>query len=505
MNAAGNATWSADAVPARLPHFQLRGGSLFFLLSRRPHATLDEEQQAVWNAIDGVACTGDLRTRFRASVDAILRRFVELRVCVLLTARFPPNRRRIVVFEPHMDDATFSVGGTMWLRRNECEFTLVTVTGVSNSTSYQGRNQEYFDIKTISGLRQAESALVARLLGGRHLTLNVVEASLRYCRSQWTLDWYERHRQSINAFREHCAGSLELEEWTAAIAEAIGNLDPHEMWMPLGVGLHTDHQLIRQAYLNILGRNPELAQACVIKLFQDVPYAAMFPNHTASLVKTLRDAGACLEEERVNISHAMSSKLDLLSLFGSQFKLAVLRPRVETCARCAGGQTGNYGELFFRLALPPSAKIEPLSCYAERDTVYRIVQKLAPWVHRNRRAAAISILSAKAFGRWGEDMRFLLDVFPEARFEVHLPKACLAETESLVSLRIVVTPIPNRWRNWLATASRALLRGAHPLVLLPGRGREGCAKIFNLFNFHCDSIVAPTMNDFVMALRLTGN
>ena len=68
---------SHDAVPMRLPHFQLKSGSLYFLISRRPYATLNDEEQALWNAMDGTACIGDLRARFAASVDSILKTLVQ--------------------------------------------------------------------------------------------------------------------------------------------------------------------------------------------------------------------------------------------------------------------------------------------------------------------------------------------------------------------------------------------------------------------------------------------
>ena len=116
-------------------------------------------------------------------------------------------------------------------------------------------------------------------------------------------------------YLKHSAGRGELELWTSTLAKAIDDLQPEEIWMPLGVGMHVDHQLTRHACLNILRANPKLVEQCVCRFFQDVPYAADYPKHTAALVETLRGAGAKLEEERVDITAVMPEKLHLLSIY----------------------------------------------------------------------------------------------------------------------------------------------------------------------------------------------
>ena len=70
-----------------------------------------------------------------------------------------------MVIEPHMDDAVLSVGGLMLQRCGECEFLIVTIATRSVATSYRDLDREFFDIETVSGIRKAESRIVARLLG----------------------------------------------------------------------------------------------------------------------------------------------------------------------------------------------------------------------------------------------------------------------------------------------------------------------------------------------------
>ncbi len=148
---------------------------------------------------------------------------------------------------------------------------------------------------------------------------------MRYYPQKWTLDWFRRHEQAVWAYLEHGAGQGELELWTSTIAKAIEDFEPEEIWMPLGIGVHVDHQLTRHACLNILRTNPKLVEQCVCRFFQDVPYAANFPNHTAALVETLRGTGLKLEEERMDVTDVKQEKMHLLSVYLSQWKTDVIK------------------------------------------------------------------------------------------------------------------------------------------------------------------------------------
>ena len=116
-----------------------------------------------------------------------------------------------------MDDAVLSVGGLMWALRNTCEFTVVSIAGHSNFTSYYMLDREFFNVARVSALRKAESELVMRLLGGRHVILEEYDAPLRCQPGNWTLDWYRRHRRSIIAYIHHCSPENEISNWTATV------------------------------------------------------------------------------------------------------------------------------------------------------------------------------------------------------------------------------------------------------------------------------------------------
>src|SRR5689334_5551443 len=110
----------------RRPHFRLSGNELFFLISVRPHAQLSANETAVWEALGSEPTLDNLRARF-PYLEKALKRFLDIGVCELVPEQFPTKRRRVVVLEPHSDDAILSAGATMWLRRNDCEFTIITI------------------------------------------------------------------------------------------------------------------------------------------------------------------------------------------------------------------------------------------------------------------------------------------------------------------------------------------------------------------------------------------
>jgi len=489
------------AVVVRRPHFRLQGDSLFFLISKRPFAVLAPAEQRLWNALQSEPTVGELEALLGASASEDIRRLVALGVAEVLTPPPPGKRRRVMVIEPHMDDAALSVGGLMLRRRAECEFLLVTVATQSVATSYRGIDRDFFDVQTISDLRKAESQIVARQVWGRHIPLGLVEATLRYYPQKWTLDWFRRHEQAVWEYLKHAAGRGELELWTQTIAKAIKDLQPEEIWMPLGIGMHVDHQLTRHACLNILRTNPKLVEERVCRFFQDVPYAADFPNHTAALVETLRGAGLKLEEERVDVTDVKQEKMHMLSVYLSQWKTEVIQVRVENCSKALGGPPGSSRELWYRVTAAPTEDLDMIDTSARKESIYRVVREVVPWLHRNRNARKIGIVLAAPMGRWADDLKYLLDCFPNAQFEVHTQTKFAGHAEMFASPRVEVRLGGDRWRWMLGDALRTILGRRLPLVIITGREREKHGGWLARFGMFSDPVVAATMSDFVEALR----
>jgi LmbE family N-acetylglucosaminyl deacetylase len=495
----------SDAVVVRRPHFQLREDSLFFLISRRPFAVLNRDEQNLWNALENESSVGSLRASLGDSAEESIRRLLTLEVAEVVPPAPVGKRRRVMVIEPHMDDAMLSVGGVMLQRRDECEFLLVTIATRSVATSYRDLDREFFDIETVSGVRKAESGIVARSLGGRHIPLGLSDATLRYHPQNWTLDWFRRHKPAVYMCLQHAPGPDELDQWTSALAKAIDDLQPEEIWMPLGAGMHTDHQLTRHACLNILRANPKLVEQRVCRFFQDVPYAADYPEHTATLIKELEKAGARLEEERVDITTEMAEKMHLLSIYASQWKTEIIQRRVLACAKALGGTPENYRELWYRLAIAPIANIDMLETSAVKHSVLRVARDLAPWLRRNRSAPVIGLLLTVPVGRWKEDIQFLLDYFPASHFEAHMQAKFAGEAEMFTPERVSIQVGGNRWRWVIGDALKSVVTRRLPLVIISGRKMEKYGRWLARLGLLSDPVVAPTMSDFILALQNAAN
>lgn len=490
-----------DAVVIRRPHFQLRGGSLFFLISRHPMVNLNESEQALWSLLGEDATVEAIRARLGTLADQTMRSLIDYEVAEVVLPAPLRRRRRVMVIEPHMDDATLSVGGAMLQRRADCEFLIVTMATQSIASSYQDLHREFFDVETISGLRKAESAIVARLLWGQHIPLGLVEASLRYHPQNWTLDWFRRHEYAIYNYLEHFALPGELEQWTSTLTKAIANLQPDEIWMPLGVGIHVDHQLTLHACLNIMRDNPRLVQGCVCRFFQDVPYAAVNPGHTAAVLKALIGAGATLEEERVDITATMREKRHLISIFASQWKIQVIQVKVEACAKSLGKSPEYYGELLYRVADPPRKKIAMLATSAARDSVHRVECDVTPWFRRNRFAPVIGLLLVAPVGHWAVDIKSLLEYFPDAHLEVHMQTKFAAHAEMFTSPRVSIHLGGNRWAWLFKDGLPTTLTRRLPLVIIAGRRREMRGRWFARVGVLSDAVASPTTSDFILALQ----
>jgi LmbE family N-acetylglucosaminyl deacetylase len=474
-------------IPVRRPHFHAKDGALYFLISRQPHAPLENSEQAIWEAIDG-RTIADLRKRF-TDIDNVLIRWASLGLCELPPAGFPSRRRRILVIEPHMDDALLSVGGTMWLRRNECEFNVVSLAGLGNFTSYYMTERDFFDIAEVTALRKAESVLCLKHIGGHHTTLDLLEAPLRYRNARWTVDWFRQHRDAIWTLVARSPRAGELEEWTAALTRFFGSLEAEEIWMPLGVGDHADHQLARDACLQILSQ-PELIKGRKVRFYEELPYTANWTGHADRIVAALRNAGARVERQRVDIREAMTKKLHLLSIFASQFKMNYIRPVIEK----------TVGEVLYEIVTPPCKTIDPVSCYVDGDQVYEMARRIAPWVRRHKSTSLVRLFVLTPFGRWAQDMRLLLDLFPEARIEVFMARRYTVETEMLSSPRIHIRPIDRG--QWYSAAGRLILSWPSPLAIVASPGKQRYARWLSAGCVASDSVVAPSLNVFTLALRL---
>jgi LmbE family N-acetylglucosaminyl deacetylase len=489
-----------NIVPLRRPHFHLRGRQLFFLISKRPYTEFDAIDAELWENIDGTVTIAELRGQF-PDVSGQIQKFWDLEIVEVAPARFEEHRKRILVIEPHMDDAVLSVGGLMWLRRNECEFTVLTVVGVSNFTSYCRIDREYFDVKTVTDLRRAESEAVMHVLGGKHRVLDQHDAPLRYQPGNCTIGWYKKNRRSISAFVNHSSPDAEVESLVESIIPALSSTDAQEIWIPLGVGTSADHEMTRNACLRALMRLPDLCQRVEMYFYQDVPYAIMFPQHTAQILDAIGSSGGMVEQVCDDVGEAMPDKLRMLSVFGSQFKPSYMDPKVVACGHQAIASDSGYGELRFRIKKLPG-RVDQIDFYSGREHVRALLGRLEKWYPRHRSAKRIRILCPMGVGRWKEDMSFLLEAFPNAILEVHITDDAIDETGRFVSPRIEIRPVNGLRSAWIFRILSVILSRPRPLMVLTSVKLRKLVPFVKASCFMSDPLPATTIDHLVQALRL---
>jgi LmbE family N-acetylglucosaminyl deacetylase len=459
--------------------------------------SLSDQEVAVWQALEVNPTIEALRSHFGHEVDEIIAQFGKIGVCDSIPEP-PTGRRQVIVFEPHSDDAALSVGGTMWRRRNEIEFTLVTLGSRSNFTSYWFLDRDFFDVEQITELRNAEALTLMRLLGGKHVALGYQEASLRYNDTNWSLDYFRQNRIAVAAFNNHRSTDAELINWKEGIKKLLRDTDADEIWMPLGIGTHTDHELARNACLSVLIEAVDIAKDCTVRLFQDVPYDSNFHAHTAAVIKELKRSGALLVPEPQPIESVFETKLKLLAIYASQFKVPFMQKEVEASSRL---DTDSFEmvEHFWRLDKRPIT-LNTFSLYIDKKVVEQVALKLSSWERHRQSVKRIRLLMVMPAGRWAEDIQFLMAVFPGAHFEVYVSPSVSVEVTQFQSPRIHTYPITGK-KGWLWLALRLALSFPTLTAFIAAPDRLQEANLLAKLWIFSNTVVVPTMDHFVLALR----
>ena len=486
----------SDVCALRRPHFRLEGNALYFLASNRPCRMLSSGEIQVWDAIEQPLAITVLRDRFPAFADQVIHDFWSNELCELLEPAFPETRRRVLVIEPHADDAALSLGGIMWLRRHECAFIVATMASRSNFTSYYYVERDYFDVEKVTEIRRKESALFVQMIGGTHVAVGLTDAALRYRDTHWSLDFFRRHRASIAAATSRSANREELARWTKAMRQLLVQTPSHEVWIPLGAP-HTDHRATANACLAVFLSSPSLVVDRVIRMYQEVPYGARSPEYTAGVLAALKRTGAEVEPEPIPIDDAFDKKLRLVSVYSSQFKLGAVRSDIEASA-LASGLIG-HAELLWKVRRMPD-HIDPLGISVESTSVLRQEEAVA-WVLRNRYSENVRVMLLDPTGQWADDLKLLCAGFPQARFEIFVAPAAAAEVTDAASDRVLAQNVGSGKLAWCILSLRLAAAKPMPTLFHVRKARLRAAKWLSKLWVRNDSLVVASMNQVVLALN----
>jgi LmbE family N-acetylglucosaminyl deacetylase len=478
-----------DTLIAARPHFRRDGNQLYFFLSERPFHTLTPDEAATWGKLErGAKPVRDLGD------SAAVERLVQAGLVEQITPPDLGHRRRILVIEPHSDDAALSVGATMWKMRNEVEFHLLTMASRSNYTTAFQLHRNYFDRAAITAMRTAEGNLFARHLGGHYHCADLAEATLRYNDSDWDLRFYNSHQVPIAISNNRRAPRAVLDKWIERLAEFLQGKVFDEIWVPLGAGTHSDHDLTRNAALELI---PKEHPDVLVRLYEDVPYGAEFQEHTQRILTALTEAGAALTPWSQDVTAEFPAKLSLLKIFASQFKVPSIQAGVE---RSAGGPTASTKResLWTLERLPHQLPEEEM--WVGAPGVKRAAADLPRFLKGARATRRVALFAISAAGRWAEDLSLLREKFPAARLVVYAnPRVC-AEFGEAERTGVEFHCLDGRPISWFKAALREITTG-HRIVVAGDAVRN--AKSLMVLWPTGRKIACTEMDHLIQALRVS--
>jgi LmbE family N-acetylglucosaminyl deacetylase len=495
----GQAELQGEYLLARRPHFQLVGRDLVWIGSTQAHRRFSEAEADLWNLLQQPASLTSIREKFGDRVDTLIREFLKSELCDLLEPAFSDDRRRVLVIEPHADDAALSIGGTMWDLRHECEFVIATMASRSNHTRYRDLGCDFFDVEDVSRIRRLESELFARLVGGSHVAVGLTDSELRYRDANWTFDFFKRHRMSIRVSASRIADAEERKRWTDAVLRLLADHQSAEVWFPLG-GPHTDHLLTVDACFAAFLANPALVRGRVLRIYGEVPYTARYPQQMRTSFNALIDSGALLDEIRAPIDDAQEQKRRLASIYDSQDVKGMLG-YLDSSKPSRGSGAGRTETMWTLRGLPSKADAAGIVSTATVEPAH--VAAAAAWATRNRDAPNLRVLLLMPTGQWARDLDMLFTAFPRARFEVLVATTAAAEVINLESDRVAVRIVASGPIPWIVQ-SLGLSFGmkAWPTLFHVGERRRWQARLLSRLWPGSDTLIVESMNQMVNALRV---
>jgi LmbE family N-acetylglucosaminyl deacetylase len=190
-----------------------------------------------------------------------------------------------LIVSPHLDDAWFSLGGSLneWRKRNEAVL-IVNVFSIQSWTKY-----EEVQLRDAVSIRKREERLNARRDGVQLKFLDLHEGILR----GYPLQFPEPVNWKID---------LEtLDHIVTNIGKVIRAYKPDAIYFPLGIGGHVDHLLVREASA-VLGSAFRLGDINIL-FYEDLPYAS-YDAPPASFIEQHRLSPVL---QQIDIEHKLVS------------------------------------------------------------------------------------------------------------------------------------------------------------------------------------------------------
>lgn len=489
----------SDPVVKLRPHYVLKGNDIYFLASGRPVTHLiDPEAQLVRvlaAAPSGIALSALSSEQVRHLNAIVTHGFADV-IAPLSNA----SKRHLVVIEPHMDDAILSVGGQLLLRSGQQRITILSVFAVSNYTSYMEMKRPFLDQQEITRLRVEESRLAAALVGAQFTSLGFLDAPLRLLPAH---EWSDQGLPEQLRMTQGFLGSMPMPHMVRMVADgiraALQELDPDELWIPMGLGHHVDHRTCRSACLRaLLTATGKLGQLPV-RLYEDLPYSQL--AHRRQLLHAFASAGARLTLQTEDISDVIEQKVHAAGAFASQFKLSAMAPRLRKAA-CDVAQASGYrqaGEQSYWLARPFQIPPE-IELAIDTDALSDLgteAQRFAARIRRHRHLN-ILVLPSGVLGSIPEVAAALSSIFQGTAVTINV----IGENRHESSMHrlgngSLKCTAARSWRAKLILA-RELARIGTPTIIVSWGGQQGSflkRTLLQILRASRSLLVTPSLTD----------
>lgn len=228
-----------------------------------------------------------------------------------------------IFISPHPDDIAYSCFASLIDPLADLSQTLI-VTVFGSSIRAHGALGSRSSAREISAVRLREDATFTMATECHLQSLTFQDSSLRY--KEWV------PFESLTSRNDPIF--LEIKEALRCLIEPL--LGRATVFIPLGIGSHIDHCIVRDAVRDIIGECGTKHSKNNLFYFEDLPYASKYSEE--EIVKYARTVVSPLTRPIiVDLDGLWSSKRLAIRIYESQLKPTVL-PAISQHARRVGGQ-----------------------------------------------------------------------------------------------------------------------------------------------------------------------
>ena len=232
------------------------------------------------------------------------------------------SRYKRLFISPHPDDIAFSCYASLTNAPSTPRDALILT--VFNQSQFSYRNDKRYPAKEVTSWRQGEDVAFATSLGCGLKFLNLPDSSLRHIEYSSEYQILTRDDPMFDVVTE----SLE------SIVNSFRGRSP--IFLPLALGDHLDHRIVRDAVREILGRDGVVHDSNLLLYYEDLPYAASLSDHAIS-----RHAGQLMPKAAlpllIDIDARWNEKLDGLHFYPSQLETSTISTLLKHAKHVGGG------------------------------------------------------------------------------------------------------------------------------------------------------------------------